>query len=147
MLGVHLRGTDYVATRPKYHPIPPPIEFALSTVIAKLQEWKCNKIFLATEDKTIVQVFKNVFRDFCVTFDREYVNYTEPKAITAFRLDRDNDNFIQGKDYLTEMVLLTTCNSFVTARGFGSVGVMMLADKFEHTYFFNLGRYGMIGLD
>ena len=83
----------------------------------------------------------------CVTFDREYVNYMPGKFLSEIQIDRPNDRFQQGKDYLTQMVLLSTCNSFVAARCSGSVGVMMMADKFEHTYFFNLGRYGVISLD
>jgi len=125
----------------------PPVKFAASTVIVKLKEWKCNKIFLATEDKNIAQIFKNIFEDLCVTFDREYVDYKKEQAISLVHIDRDNDHFLQGKDYLTQMILLSTCNSFVAARCSGSVGVMMLAKNFEHTYFFNLGRYGVISLD
>lgn len=147
VLGVLLRGTDYVAKRPKWHPIPPPVEFAASVVVEKLREWKCNKIFLATEDKFIAQTFKNTFGDFCVMFDREYVDYMPGKFLGEIQIDRPNDCFQQGKDYLTQMVLLSTCNSFVAARCSGSVGVMMMTDKFEHTYFFNLGRYGVISLD
>ena len=147
VLGVLLRGTDYVNTKPQMHPIPPPVEFAASIVFDKLQEWNCNKIFLATEDKSIVQIFKDVFGDLCVTLNREYVNYTPGKAISLVRIDRPNDHFQQGKDYLTQMVLLSMCDSFVTARCSGSVGVMMMSEHFEHTYFFNLGRYGMISLD
>lgn len=147
VLGVLLRGTDYVATKPRWHPIPPPIEFAISTLIAKINEWQCNKIFLATEDKNIVQAFKQVFGDLCVIFDREYVDYTAGQAISLVRIDRPNDHFQQGKDYLAQMVLLSTCNSFVAARCSGSVGVMLMTKGFEHTYFFNLGRYGVISLD
>lgn len=147
VLGVLLRGTDYVARRPKQHPIPPPTEFALSIVVEKLKEWKCNKIFLATEDKNIVQVFKQVFGKLCVTFDREYVDYKPGQEINLVRIDRPNDRFLQGKDYLTQMILLTKCDSFVAARCSGSVSVMTMAEKFEHTYFFNLGRYGAISLD
>lgn len=82
-----------------------------------------------------------------MTFDREYVDYIPGKRLGNYGIDRPNDHFLQGKDYLTQMVLLSTCNSFVAARCSGSVGVMMLADKFEHTYFFNLGRYGVISLN
>ena len=148
VLGVLLRGTDYVTRRLHNHPIPPPLEYSASIVVTKLQEWKCNKIFLATEDKGIVQAFKNIFRDMCVTFDREYVDYKVPgQAVGLVRIDRPNDHFIQGKDYLTQMVLLSTCNDFVAARCSGTVGVMLMAEHFEHTYFFNLGRYGVISLE
>lgn len=147
ILGVLLRGTDYVTEKPKWHPIPPPVEFAASIAKTKLWEWNCDKIFLATEDKSIVQAFKDFFGDLCVIYDREYVDFVPSKRISSISIDRANDPFIQGKDYLTQMILLSTCNSFVAARCSGSVGVMMLADKFEHTYFFNLGRYGVISLD
>ena len=116
-------------------------------VLAKMDEWQCNKIFLATEDKNIVQIFKQIFGDLCLTFDKAYVDYNVEKFITSQRIDRANDYFLQGKEYLIEIVLLTMCNSLVSARCFGSVGAMIIADKFEHTYFFNLGRYGMITLD
>ena len=146
VLGVLLRGTDYIAMRPYQHPIPPPTEFAASVVVEKLKEWHCNKIFLATEDKNIMQIFKSVFGDLCVTFDREYVDYKAGQKISLVHIDRPNDHFQQGKDYLTQTVLLSMCNSFVAARCSGTTGVMMLAENFEHTYFFNLGRYGMISL-
>ena len=147
VLGVHLRGTDYVSSKPTNHPIPPPLELAVSTVIAKLNEWDCNKIFLATEDKNIVQNFKEIFGDFCVTFDREYVDFNPGQAVGIVRIDRENDYFLQGKEYLMEMAILSMCNSFVTARCSGSVGVMILAEDFENVFAFNLGRYGVIGLD
>ena len=148
MLGVHLRGTDYVAKRPHGHPIPPPVEFALSTIIEKGREWKCDKLFLATEDKNISQIFKQGFGKQCVTFDKAFLDYKpDGNTVSAQRIDRDNDHFLRGKEYLTEMVLLSKCNSLIATRCSGSVGVMMLADKFEHTYFFNLGRYGLVGLD
>ena len=147
LLGVHLRGTDYTGLKPFGHCIQPPVEHAINTVYKKLQEWHCNKIFLATEDENIVQIFKQVFGDTCVTFDREYVNYEQGQYVGSMRIDRPNDHFLQGKEYLTEMVLLSMCNSFVAARCSGTVGVMMLADNFEHTYFFDLGRYDVADLE
>ena len=147
VLGVHLRGTDYVAIRPKWHPIPPPVEFALSIIVEKLREWQYNKIYLATEDKNIVQIFKQVFGNVCITFDKAFLDYNPDNWVSAQRIDRDNDHFLQGKEYLTEILLLSTCNSLVAARCSGTVGAMMMADNFEHTYVFNLGRYGVIGLD
>ncbi len=149
VLGVLLRGTDYVVRRLRNHPIPPPVEFAASTVFAKLKEWKCNKIFLATEDKAIVKIFQKVFGEICIVLDRQYVDYNPQtdKSVTMSRIDRPNDYFLQGKDYLTQIWLLSVCNSFVAARCSGSVAAMMLAKNFEHTYFFNLGSYGAITLE
>ena len=83
-----------------------------------------------------------------MTIDREYVDYNDQKKlITKYQIDRENDAYLQGKEYLMEILLLTMCTSFVTARSFGSVGVMMLGKGFENTYVFNLGRYGMRDLN
>ena len=138
VLGVHLRGTDYTSNKPFGHPIAPPLELAASTVVAKLKKWNCNKIFLATEDKNIVWNFKNIFGDVCVTFDRSYIDYKQGKWITEHRIERENDYFLQGKEYLLEILILSQCTAFISARCSGAVGVMMLSDHFENTYFFNL---------
>ena len=122
---------------------PPPVSLVADTVRTKMLEWNCNKLFLATEDKNIFQVFKDTFGDLLMTFDKEFVNYTAGKLITQCRIDRENDLFLQGKEYLIEMLLLTKCNSLIMARGFGTLGVMILGEHFDNTYFFDLGRYGM----
>lgn len=147
VLGVHLRGTDYMAQRPFNHPIQPPIGYALTKIIEKINEWHCNKIFLATEDKSILQICKNVFGNICVTIDKEYVTYSDSsKAVSSFHTERKNDYLIRGAEYLTDMVILSTCNCLVTGRTSGTSGVMMMGN-FENVYNFNLGRYGRIGLD
>jgi len=132
-------------------PCTPPVEFAKDIVIEKVREWKFNKIFLVTEDKSILQFFKETFGDgfgsFCITFNKEFFKYDPKKAASQNRINRDNDYFLQGKEYVTEMVLLSMCNSLVTARVSGATAVMMLADNFENVYAFNLGHYGVFPVD
>ena len=120
---------------------PPPISLAIDTVRTKLDEWNCNKIFLATEDKGIEQKFKDIFGDICLTFDKKFVDYVPGKAITRFHINRENDFYLSGKDYLIEILLLSMCNSFIAARGFGPVGVMLFAEHFENAFAFDLGSY------
>ena len=143
VLGVLLRGTDWTVRKLKNHPIPPTIELAISTISKKLTEWNCNKIFLATEDKAIVEQLKNVFGDICVILDREYVNYNPKtdKSVGLSRIARPNDHFIQGKDYLAQIVLLSMCTSIIGARCSGTTSAVLMADNFENKYFFNLGLY------
>ena len=143
VLGVILRGTDYVVRALPGHPIPPSIELAMSTVAEKLQAWNCNKIFLATEDKSIVEQFKENFGDKCVIFDRVYVDYNPAtdKSVAYSRIARENDHFIQGKDYLTQVVLVSLCNSLVAARCGAAKSVAFMAEHFDNRYFFDLGKY------
>lgn len=151
VLGVLLRGTDYVVNKPKWHPIPPPVEYARNVILEKIRAWKCNKIFLVTEDKSIIQFFKETFGDgfgnFCMILNREYVDYKPGQLISNVRIERENDYFLQGKEYLTQIVLLSMCNSLITARTSGSIAVMMLANNFENVYAFDLGRYGVFPVD
>lgn len=138
VLGVKLRGTDYVTA--KNHATPPSISLAVETIKDKLQGWHYKKFFLATEDKNILKTLKDTFGDLCVTFDKEFVDYVPGKSITSFRIERENDFFLQGKDYVTEIILLSMCDSLIVSQGYGTIGVMMFAEKFKNVYAFNLGR-------
>lgn len=141
VLGVLLRGTDYVALKPPRHPIPPPLDFALETVKKLREQWNCKKIFLATEDYNIFKKFKEYFEDDCLTIDRPYVQYDDKKNIGSYSNNRKNDRFLNGKEYLTQMTLLTKCNCFVTAMCSGAVGVMMMTEGFDQMVVFNCGYY------
>lgn len=149
ILGVNLRGTDFLVRKLKGRPIPPPIDFAKTIVNFKLKEWKFNRFFLATEDKKILESFQSTFGYRCVTSDRRYVEYNsvKDKWVTACSIDRENDHYLQGKEYLTQIVLLSMCNALVAARCSGTTTAMMMNNNFEETYFFNLGRYSTITLD
>ena len=106
---------------------------------------------MATEDKSIIQFFKETFGDgfgnFCMILDRKYVDYKPGQLISNVRIERENDYFLQGKEYLTQIVLLSMCNSLITARTSGSIAVMMLANNFENVYAFDLGKYGVVPVD
>lgn len=145
VLGVHLRGTDYVAKRPHGHYIQPPIEYALTKVIEKFNEWRCNKIFLATEDITIAATFKRIFGDICITLEKKYVQYDPRKGINECYAS--DENYRQrGLNYIAEVIISSSCNCLVASRCGATIGALMMGN-FENTYTFNFGKYGMIGLN
>lgn len=112
-----------------------------------MREWKCNKIFLATEDINIAQICKNILGENCVVLPKAYVKYGGNGFVNKYHADRENDFYLRSKEYLLEMALAAKCNSFITARCSGATGVMMMAEKFEHVYAFNLGRYNMLSME
>ena len=142
VLGVKLRGTDYFALKPKDHHIQPPIDFALNTIKNLKTQWKCNKIFLATEDKNIFQRFKEEFGDECITSQMAYVDYDGKGFINAYNVTRENSLFLKGKEYLTQIVILSKCKNVALCQCSGTVGLMMMTDGFEQAVVFDLGRYG-----
>ena len=143
VLGAHLRGTDFL-DKPHGHPIPPPTEYAVRVVIDKMREWKCDKLFLATEDKNILKIFQESFGDYLLTFDKPFKDYIVGKTRGNTVIERDNGHFLSGKEYVMEMLLLTKCNCFVASGGSGNNGVMLFAEKnFDNVYEFRFGGYGV----
>ena len=61
ILGILIRGTDYVARKPKHHPIPPKPGRVINDIkkIDKIYGYKW--IFITTEDNSIREKFINYF--------------------------------------------------------------------------------------
>ena len=109
-----------------------------------MREWKCDKLFLATEDKNIFKIFQESFGDYLLAFDKEFTDYKPGKDMPYTRIERENDHFLSGKDYLIEMLLLSKCNSIVASGGAGANGVALFAENyFNNVHRFLLGAYGV----
>ena len=143
VLGVKLRGTDYTATQPYQHAIQPPIDLAVNTIRTLKAQWQCNKIFLATEDKNIFLRCKEEFGDDCITSEMAYADYGGQGVINDYNVDRENSLYLKGKEYLTQMVILSKCKDLLLSNCSGSVGLMMMHEGIEHCVVFNLGLYGV----
>ena len=141
ILGVYMRGTDYINLKPAYHPIPPSVELVFDTIEAVRNKWNYNKIFLSAEDYDTVVRFKEKFGNICVTTNRQYINYDGKTNLPKYHSNRPNDFFLSGKEYLTDLVIMSNCNSLIAARCSGSVGVMMMSGGFENQLVFDLGNY------
>lgn len=112
-------------------------------MIQNMKEWKCNKVYLATEDKSIIEIFKNVFGDYCLTLNREYLDYKSGTILANNRIDRENDRFLQGKEYLKQILLLSKCKFLVSARTSAMHGALILSGGFENIFAFYNGLYGV----
>ena len=133
VLGVILRGGDYSDKKIKGRPIPPPIDFAINSITTRFNDWACTKILLRTEDKSVAEMFKNIFGDKCTLLDQIF---------SADYDTSDADNyFLRGKEHLAQMILLSQCNSLIAEKCGDTTSALLPANKFEHTYFFNLGTY------
>ena len=63
VLGILIRGTDYIAKKPKYHPIQPKAEIVLNDTKEMNNKNKYDFIFIATEDDLIRKKFIKEFGD------------------------------------------------------------------------------------
>ena len=141
VLGVLLRGGNNPERKIKGHPIAPPAEFAANAVSDKFKEWGCSKILLATEDPSVVDLFRNTLGDKFVSLDQVYAVCYDTQEDTQEDVEAEDSFFLEGMKHLTQMILLSVCDSFIAEKCGDTASAVLLAQKFEHVHFFNLGNY------
>jgi len=149
VLGICVRGGEYRFSRPFGHPIQPEIDDIISQVHSSMKSWNCNKIFLTTEDIDILQIFTQEFGDAVISTDRSYIKYVicdsdEGRYLKHVRPhERENEKYLQGLEYLTDIVILSRCNSIIGGTSCGMIAAVLMSNGFEHQYFFDCGVFGI----
>lgn len=141
VLGVLCRGTDYVRMKPAGHAIQPQPEQVIEKTLELTEAWKCNKIYLSTEDASIVAMFEQKLGDRLVYLEKEYVTDCGSGYVTEVTHERRDDKRLQGLEYLTQIAILSKCNCLLAGCCSGTVGAVLLSDGFEEEYYWDLGRY------
>ena len=107
-LGVHFRGTSYKQSAG--HPLPATPKQMIEMVKKILKKDKLDKIFIATEEKKYLEIFKKEF-----PLKIEYIKsaYRSNKN-DAFKIyPRLNHRYKLGREVLIETILLSHCDSFI----------------------------------
>lgn len=141
ILGVHCRGTGYSPKVSKNLAAQPNVKDIIEKAKEIYKKYSCDLIFCTTEDPYIFQEFKNAFQDILIT--RESVKY-EYDIVEDQMIPIENYNinkYKEGLEYLTDMYLLSKCDCLVMGYTLGAVGVCIMSEGFEHSYFFDLGKY------
>lgn len=143
MLGIIVRGTDYTTLKPKGHAIQPDIDVVIEKAKEVMQEYNCNKIFLATEDKhnydAIIQAFGE---EKVLCNQKQWVNYNGGLINTYYdNTKRERDRYWSGLEYLTTIYILSRCNCIIGGTPGGAGGAMILSEDYEYIYFWFLGCY------
>lgn len=147
VLGVLCRGTDYVILRPKNHPIPPTSSLVIEKSKVVMEEYNCDKIFLATEDEDIYEDFKRAFGDKLIVNQQKRVSKSqfmkgEDLATVKRKISQSSEElYTSGLEYLEAIYLLSKCDCFVGVRCGGAKGALILTSGFEYQYIFDLGMY------
>lgn len=143
-LGVLVRGTDYVSTKPKYHPIQPDVSDIVKKAEEYIQRYGFTKIYLATEEERIYQQFADHFgKDLILVNKREYYDgiYKEGELIGRVHFNREHDNYWRSIEYLSSLVILSRCKELCAGNCGGAKFAMLYSDTYERPYVFDLGYY------
>ena len=143
ILGVKLRGTDYISIKPKNHPIPPTVEMAISDVKKMDLKYNYDWIFIATEDEIMKEKFINHFKNKAKYLNPNFklnYNYSETKQFISLHKDIVG-NLDYFKNYLMNIIILSRCTDIVMARGSGAAGVVIISNGFRNSLIYNLGKF------
>ena len=139
ILGILVRGTDYISVKPKGEAIPPSPQLVINDILELDKNNKYTFFFLTTEDEIIFQKFKKKFGKKLKYIHKNInYNYTEKKLV-GFNKNIGNINF--QKLYLINIVILSTCIDIISASTNGLIGAMILSKGFRYSKIYDLGSY------
>lgn len=142
ILGILSRGTDYTSKKPKNHPIPPKPELMIKDIIEMNNKNKYDWFFIATEDELIrlkfIKEFGNKLK-YVIDKNKFIYNYKNPQYLCKDKNIKGNMNY--AKLYLINIIILSKCIDFISAKTNGCLGVLILSNGFRNTKIYNLGYY------
>ena len=142
ILGVLARGTDYIAMKPKKHPIQPKLSDIISDVKKMDEKYAYDYIFFSSDDEKYRDEFSKNFKN--------KIKQIRPKIKINYDYSRKTylgfNNNIKGniefnKIYLLNIIILSKCLDIVTPRCNGAVGIFVLTKGFRNMKIYNLGLY------
>ena len=140
-LGVLCRGTDYTEQHPKNHPIQPEVTELISKVKRTMQEQNCECIYLATEDEAAYQKFEKSFGSMLRVTEAKRCKNVGNVNINDISYERDHDRYLKGREYLINILLLAECDCLVAGSAGGTNAALLLNQKYDYKYVFDLGVY------
>ena len=108
------------------------------------EKQKYNKIFVATEERETISFFQEKFPGMVITAQEHFAeNYSldiSGQLIGDYMMKQCESKYVLGMEYLTNIVLLASCDSFVGAMGGGSIAALILTNrKYRNCQIINLG--------
>lgn len=151
-IGVIYRGTTYTKGQAKGHPIQPSMKMLADKVEEFAEKYHASAIYLASDEKSIVDYFEKRFprcvlvnkRVYYDEVDVDYSTYNSMGTdITGQMFNRDNNEYLIGIEYISSINLVSKCDYLVAgACGGTTAALYMNNNRYKDKYVFNLGRYG-----
>ena len=141
ILGILIRGTDYLVRKPKHHAIQPDYKDVIKDTLDFDNKNKYDYIFLATEDEKIREEFIKKFPIKLKYLKNKKINYNyKKKKYLALNINvKGNINFT--KIYLMNVIIVSQSLDIICSRTNGSVGVFVLTNGFRNIKVYYIGNY------
>lgn len=143
ILGVAVRGTSYGVestqrgmAKADGHPKQPSVNKLIEEIRRTMEEWKMDYVYITCESQPLIEMVKNSLGDKVLVLERDRYVVPPKRGDVEKNLD---PLYVPGKkyqtnlDYLTEMVLLSRCNSLLAAMSSGTrAAIIWNAGQYEH---------------
>ncbi len=142
VLGIFIRGTDYISIEPSGHSRQPSTKRLINDVIKMNKKNKYDFIFLGTEDNKIRNLFIKIFGKklkYLIPKDKIFYNYDTGNYLTYNKNVFGNMNF--SKIYLLSVIILSKCIDIISSRTSGAAGVFIISNGFRNKIVYYLGEY------
>ena len=141
ILGVLIRGTDYISKKPQSHPIQPTIDMVISDVRQLEIKNNYKYIFFSTEDEIIRRRFIKEFSSKIKQLHFFIINYNYSSTNYLNFNENIYGNIQFNKQYLLNIIILSKCLDLVTSRCSGASGIFILTKGFRFVKIYDLGVY------
>lgn len=145
VLGVVIRGSSYGVNRTQFssHPTQLSIEELIEQVHKCLNEWNYEYVFFMNEVQEIVDIMKKEFGSKLIILPR--MRDTLSRRTDGSELNPmyfDGQRFQTNLDYITEVALLSKCDSLIGSMSSGTRTALILNNNnYEHVYIFERGLW------
>lgn len=113
ILGAVCRGTDFIATHPSEHAIPPSVGEEIHICREELRTHNCDALYLATEDQDILDAFINAFGDTLI-YENAHRFRAQPDVwLHKYKVDPELTPYLRGYEYLLTLTMLSKCDCLI----------------------------------
>ena len=142
VLGILIRGTDYISKKPKGHPIQPNPKIVIKDTKEMDKKNKYNYIFITTEDdeirnQFILEIGKKL--KYLISKKKIQYNYTNSDYLALNKNVKGNINYV--KIYLLNILIISKCLDVICSRTASSVGAFILSNGFRNNKVYYLVIY------
>ena len=142
ILGIYIRGTDYIERKPKDHPIQPTAQMVINDVKEFNRKNNYDYFFISTEDDNIrgkfIKEFENKLKYLIFTQNIDY-DYKNKNYLLYNKNILGNLQY--SKIYLLNMIILSKCIDIISSRASGSIGIFIFKNGFRFSKVYDLGIY------
>lgn len=111
-IAVHYRGTDFNKGY-NNHPVPVQIEQEIAKIKELLDARKYEQIFLATDENTVVERFREEFGDLVKVYDDTFRDNGTGESVAFSKSEREHHHYKLGMEVLRDQYTLTHCDGIV----------------------------------